>query len=200
MRGADHPNHRSQPRRNVPPRGHAAHSPSLSPTNPLPRPRVVSPPMADELLVRFLAAHDAPCPVCRYNLRGLTVDACPECSAPLRLEIASPNLHIGPFVLAIVSFSLGAGFDLVVALIFSVMALIFAQPAAAASWIGPVVMIGTLGSLGTLCILGIVLLVKRRPAWNRLGTRRQWRAAIATFIGVGAVHAAVGAMLVALMS
>ena len=156
--------------------------------------------MPDDLLVRFLADRDAPCPVCRYNLRGLAADTCPECAAPIRLDIASPSLHIGPFVLAIVSLALGAGFDLVVTLIFSITALIFADPSVPASWIGPLIVLGTLGSLGTSCLLGIILLVKRRPRWNRLGPRRQWRTAILTFVGVGGVHALVGVAFLAVLN
>ncbi len=32
-----------------------------------------------EMLRVFLAEHDAPCPACGYNLRGLTEATCPEC-------------------------------------------------------------------------------------------------------------------------
>lgn len=41
----------------------------------------------DQLLTRYLAEHDAPCPVCAYNLRGLIADTCPECGTPVRLGV-----------------------------------------------------------------------------------------------------------------
>ena len=40
-----------------------------------------------ELLAAFLAANDAACPECKYVLRDLRIDACPECGCPLRLDI-----------------------------------------------------------------------------------------------------------------
>ena len=39
-----------------------------------------------ERLERYLADRDCACPRCRYNLRGLRGEACPECGQPLRLE------------------------------------------------------------------------------------------------------------------
>jgi hypothetical protein len=42
-------------------------------------------------LTSFLAEHDAPCPNCRYNLRGLTSDICPECRQRLVLSVATAN-------------------------------------------------------------------------------------------------------------
>ncbi len=50
------------------------------------RPEPTSPADAD-LLASYLAARDAHCPACRYNLRGLSGDACPECGRPLRLTL-----------------------------------------------------------------------------------------------------------------
>ena len=32
-----------------------------------------------DLLAQYLSSHDAPCPACGYNLRGLTESRCPEC-------------------------------------------------------------------------------------------------------------------------
>ncbi|MBP7748076.1 MAG: hypothetical protein KA383_18330 [Phycisphaerae bacterium] len=62
-------------------------------------------PVVDEagratLLTQFLAGHDTPCPVCRYNLRDLTGDRCPECGAPLQLSVGSMQARFGVFLLA----------------------------------------------------------------------------------------------------
>ncbi len=35
----------------------------------------------------FLAEHDAPCPGCRYNLRGVTSRLCPECAREIDVSI-----------------------------------------------------------------------------------------------------------------
>lgn len=40
-------------------------------------------------LAEYLAATDAPCPGCGYNLRDLTTEECPECALPLSV----PLLH-----------------------------------------------------------------------------------------------------------
>ncbi len=154
----------------------------------------------DDPLFTFLSTRDVSCPICRYNLRGLAHAVCPECSAPLLLTVGSPNLQLGPFVLTIVSFSLAAGFDLVVSLLFAVMTVIFAQPGAPATWIGPAILLSILGSIGLACLGAIVLLVRRRFRWNRLSVRTQWRLAIATFLLVGLTHAVLGAILMSVMS
>ncbi len=45
--------------------------------------------MSDAELIRaYLAEHDAECPKCRYNLRGLGGGACPECAEQITLAIA----------------------------------------------------------------------------------------------------------------
>jgi hypothetical protein len=39
------------------------------------------------LVQQFLAEHDAPCPGCGYNLRGVGGEMCPECSRPIVLTV-----------------------------------------------------------------------------------------------------------------
>jgi len=148
----------------------------------------------------FLADNDTPCPICRYNLRGLLTPRCPECAAPLHLAVASPNLHLGPFVLTIVSFSLAAGFDLVVATMVGIMTSIHATMAASATWIGPAILASVLGTAGLTCIGLVILLVKKRHRWNRLPLRHQWAAAVATFLIVGLSHAGLGAFLLTILN
>jgi hypothetical protein len=46
-----------------------------------------------DLLCRYLAEHDAPCPVCRYNLRGCTSPTCPECGEPLALSLGGTGTN-----------------------------------------------------------------------------------------------------------
>lgn len=42
---------------------------------------------ANSILTQYLAHHDAPCPRCRYNLRNLTTNQCPECGLELALQV-----------------------------------------------------------------------------------------------------------------
>jgi len=151
-------------------------------------------------LLSFLADNDTPCPICRYNLRGLLSLRCPECAAPLRLSVASPNLHLGPFVLTIVSLSLAAGFDVVVATMVSIVTTIHANLAASATWIGPAVIASVLGTTGLTCLGLVILLFKQRHRWNRLPIRKQWAVGIATFLIVGVSHAGLGGMLISVVN
>lgn len=64
-----------------------------------PPPADVPVPPDDDLLRQFLAHTDALCPVCRYNLRGLTRGICPECGYHLTLTIAADRPRFGWFLL-----------------------------------------------------------------------------------------------------
>lgn len=54
-------------------------------------------------LSAYLASHDAPCPHCRYNLRGVTTGMCPECGREVRLSLETPRRlgGRGPLILAL---------------------------------------------------------------------------------------------------
>jgi len=59
-------------------------------------------------LIEFLAERDASCPLCGYNLRGLTSDACPECGKRLRLTVGLAEPFLRAWVmLAVAMFSAG---------------------------------------------------------------------------------------------
>jgi hypothetical protein len=57
------------------------------------------------MLRAFLAEHDEPCPVCGYNLRGLTGEACPECQQRLVLRVGPAAPDLVSFALAVVGLS-----------------------------------------------------------------------------------------------
>lgn len=44
-------------------------------------------------VVAFLADRDETCPVCQYNLRGLTRAVCPECGVALRMGVVAEGGH-----------------------------------------------------------------------------------------------------------
>lgn len=50
---------------------------------------------AGEMLLAFLREHEAACPVCAYNLRGLTRPRCPECGHDLVLTVGTARLRLG---------------------------------------------------------------------------------------------------------
>mgnify|MGYP003397905371 CR=1 FL=1 len=47
------------------------------------------------MLVDFLSDHDAPCPVCGYNLKALTRPVCPECKHDLVLTVGAALSILG---------------------------------------------------------------------------------------------------------
>lgn len=56
----------------------------------------------DRLLLEYLSSNDAPCPVCGYNVRGLTRPVCPECRHRLRLTVGASDVSLKWFLAAIV--------------------------------------------------------------------------------------------------
>jgi len=50
---------------------------------------------AEVLLLEFLREHEAPCPVCGYNLKALTRPVCPECGQELVLAVGAARLRFG---------------------------------------------------------------------------------------------------------
>src|SRR5256885_16796049 len=71
---------------------------------------------AQEMLLEFLREHEAPCPVCGYNLKALTRPICPECGQGLVLAVGAARLRFGWLFAAVAPgfFSgIAAGFGLV---------------------------------------------------------------------------------------
>ena len=131
---------------------------------------------ADERLVAYLAAHHASCPLCRYNLRGLTSARCPECGQALRLTVGLAEPFLRAWIMLVVSAWAGAG----VGLLFLVAILIQGFP----SGQPPICM-------AILCLtadipVGVLSLILRRR-FLKLMRSHQWTIAFASvaFTGVG---------------
>lgn len=62
-------------------------------------------------LTRYLADQDVPCPCCRYNLRGLQTDRCPECAEHLTLTVGLTEPRHASYLAAAVSLGAGIGFN-----------------------------------------------------------------------------------------
>ncbi len=65
--------------------------------------------IARQHLREFLAEQDVECPSCRYNLRGLSTDSCPECSQRLVLRLALAEPRLAGFVAGLIGLSMGLG-------------------------------------------------------------------------------------------
>jgi hypothetical protein len=64
-----------------------------------------------ELLRRFLAGRDVPCPRCEYNLRDLAGDRCPECGDVLVIRVNMSEPRLGALISGLVGLSAGAGLN-----------------------------------------------------------------------------------------
>jgi hypothetical protein len=58
----------------------------------------------------FLTDHDAECPCCHYNLRGLQGEHCPECNQRLVLRVGLAEPPVRTYLAAVMALALGAGF------------------------------------------------------------------------------------------
>lgn len=56
---------------------------------------------AQRLLLDFLRDHDALCPLCGYNLKGLIRPVYPECQQDLALSVSTPHITLGWLILAL---------------------------------------------------------------------------------------------------
>lgn len=70
---------------------------------------IESDPNAD-LLKELLSREDAPCPNCKYNLRGLAGDRCPECNLRLELKVNLAEPNFGAFLTGLIGIGMGFGF------------------------------------------------------------------------------------------
>ncbi|MEO1129325.1 MAG: hypothetical protein AAFX05_06385 [Planctomycetota bacterium] len=146
-----------------------------------------------DALQRWLAEHDADCPICRYALRGLRGGTCPECGGTLTLGVRAPGLRLGPWVAAMVFLALGLGYDSVV-----VTAIIWQMITGGTQGMPPEVsqLLLALSLLGALCGAGIWGLWRGRAWFFTRPGPGQVVVAAGLFVLTGFVHAAVGLWIV----
>ena len=131
---------------------------------------------AEHRLTAYLARHDAVCPLCRCNLRGLTSARCPECGQALRLTVGLAEPFLRAWILLVASAWAGAG----VGLLFLVTLLLQGLPS------GPPVICAAIVCLTADIPVGVLALVLRRRLL-KLRRGHQWAIAWATVVitGVG---------------
>lgn len=158
-----------------------------------------SPPWPDdEWLVRWVADRDAGCPVCGYNLRAVPVATCPECGGPLRMGVTSARIRLGPWLTAVIAFSLATGFDAVVTILMLIPILSGGVPRSAIPIVA--VLVGTIAGLGAASGAGIAWTVGKRRSWHRNSYKQQWAYAAVIFVMVGAVHGMLGLLIASVFS
>lgn len=74
-------------------------------------PSVGTSPGDPELLRQFLHRRDVVCPGCRYNLRDLTGDRCPECGQEIVLQLRLAEPRQAALLAGLVGLSAGAGLN-----------------------------------------------------------------------------------------
>ncbi|MGV6813678.1 MAG: hypothetical protein ACWA5W_01570 [Phycisphaerales bacterium] len=147
-----------------------------------------------EMMVAYLESHDAPCPVCGYNLRGVVLEVCPECQAPITLAIGSEQARLGPWLFAMLSFAMALGFDAVVGMLLVVPIVMSGGEQDAELFLS-----GSLVTLGLVSVGMLWVLMVRKRAWLAMARRRQMRAAWLIFGAVFVVHLMVGVGFVLLV-
>jgi len=123
---------------------------------------------AEELLLDFLRDHDAACPVCGYNLRGLTRPVCPECRQDLVLTVGVARLRLRWLLIA-----LAPGFFSGIAACFLSLfttAIYFEDGYVVPPFVGAVLFGWCSG------VLAIVLAVRRNRFIARSRARQRWLA------------------------
>jgi hypothetical protein len=111
-------------------------------------------PTSDEtFLITWLFDRDAECPLCKYNLRGLTSPRCPECGEALQLGVSLVEPYLKAWIAVVAGLLLPAG----VGVLFLVAVLREGWPPGAPFW-------GSVGLLYVICCipLSIALLARRR--------------------------------------
>jgi hypothetical protein len=108
-------------------------------------------------LREYLSARSIACPMCTYELRGLTSDRCPECGERLVLQVGAAEPRLGSWVAGLIGIAGGAGFH---AVLFG-WAIIARMSTRWGPPLGEVIVIAALASVQAL---GVFL-------WVRLGRR-----------------------------
>lgn len=62
-----------------------------------------------DLLIRYVADADVPCPGCGYNLRGLSSSNCPECGQELKLTVGLAEPKQAALIAGLIGLSAGCG-------------------------------------------------------------------------------------------
>ena len=89
----------------------------------------------DARLRAYLAEHDEQCPLCEYNLRGLTGTVCPECGEPLRLRVSLREPKMAAYLCGLIGLSMGVGFSGIVLVFVVVSALLYGYERGFFDWI-----------------------------------------------------------------
>lgn len=126
------------------------------------------PQIDDQRLTAYLADQNIPCPSCKYNLRGLKGNCCPECSQELVLSVQLLEPRMGPFLAVCLALGGGLGFNLFLFSLFCYSR--FVRQDIYATWDEATSVVISLIVLGGL----LCLLIKGRSRFRRVDIPGQW--------------------------
>ena len=117
----------------------------------------------DRELLAWLAGRDVSCPACRYNLRGLRVDRCPECGIAFELGLKASTPGFKAWVISLIATSMGVGISLMF-IFFAFLSIIVVGMLLTAERI-----IGAVSALNFIAgFVYLVMLVRQRARiWQR---------------------------------
>ena len=134
---------------------------------------------AQHMLLSFLREHDAPCPVCGYNLHALTRPICPECGHDLVLTVGTTRVHLG-WLLASVAPGFFSGIAACFVLVMIVARLIFGDRKMSIG-LNAVDLFGWCSGA-----FAIILAIQRSRFLAQPRTRQRWFALAVWLIHIGA--------------
>ena len=131
----------------------------------------------DARLRDHLAGHDELCPMCEYNLRGLTGTVCPECGEALRLRVSLSEPKMAAYLCGLIGLSVGVGFSVIILMFGVVGTLLYGSGGGFFDW-----MLVALVSQFVIEGLAMWLWLVRR-SWIRRRSRGQRLALVAAAWG-----------------
>jgi hypothetical protein len=141
----------------------------------------------DDLLRRFLESTSAACPVCAYDLRGLTSTNCPECGAALELRVGSSDLRLGLWLIALFGVVLPFGFFAIFLALAVVMSII--EPYGGPP---PLIWLSLIGGAVGFGLATLTLIRVRRWYWRK---RRAYQARLAGWLWAVSIAATIGLII-----
>ena len=134
---------------------------------------------AQEMLLEFLRDHEAPCPLCGYNLKAVTRPICPECGQELVLAVGAARVRLGWLMAAV-----APGFFSGIAAVFALVPIVVPPLFGGVKRI-PLTLIGV--DLFGWCsgIFAIVLAAKRHRFLAQSRATQRWWA-----VGIWLAHVA----------
>jgi hypothetical protein len=128
-------------------------------------------PSDEALLVAFLSDRDVVCPLCSYNLRGLTHPRCPECGQELRLTVGAVDVYLLAWIAAVAALCAAAGVGII--FVFILMATRFYVPPFPSMWENISFYVPIVSIPGCLAVIFF------RRSFLRIPRYRQWGISIA---------------------